>query len=84
MTQRAYLMMDNCSYNRSQDIVDLCEENNIELVDIVSNSTRLFQPLDLSFFSAFKAKLRSAVPEELDKQTAGLTQSSSRGMKQRR
>ena len=36
------------------------------------NSTHIFQPLDLTFFSAFKAKLRSAIPEELDKQTARL------------
>ena len=35
------------------------------------NSTHIFQPLDLAFFS-FKAKLRSAVPEELDKQTKRL------------
>ena len=36
------------------------------------NSTHIFQPLDLTFFSAFKAKLRSAIPEELDKQTKRL------------
>ena len=58
--------------HRSQDIIDLCDENNIELVFFVPNSTHIFKPLDLSFFSAFKAKLRSAVPEDLDKQTRRL------------
>ena len=31
MTQRAFLLLDKCASHRSQDILDLCEENNIEL-----------------------------------------------------
>ena len=72
MEQRAYLLMDNCSSHRASDIVDLCDENNIELVYFVPNSTHIFQPLDLCFFASFKAKIRSAIPEETDKQTARL------------
>ena len=35
MTQRAYLLLDNCPSPRSQDIIDLCDANNIELVYFV-------------------------------------------------
>ena len=73
MDQRAYLLMDNCPSHKSDDAVELCEDNNIELVYFVSNSTHIFQPLDLSFFASFKAKIRSFVPEEsLGKQTDNL------------
>ena len=64
--------MDNCSSHRSDDIVELCDENNTDLVYFVPNSTHIFQPLDLCFFASFKAKIRSAIPEETDKQTARL------------
>ena len=64
MEQRAYLLMDNCSSHKSDDATELCEDNNIELVYFVPNSTRIFQPLDPSFFSAFKARIRSYVPTE--------------------
>ena len=84
MGQRAYLMLDNCSSHRSQDIIDLCEANNIELVFFVPNSTHIFQPLDLSFFSAFKAKLRSLSRKTLTNRRRGLTRSSSPGMMPRR
>ena len=64
MEQTAYLLMDNCSSHRSNDIEALCRDNNIVLVYFVPNTTHIFQPLDLCFFAAFKAKLRSAVPDE--------------------
>ena len=32
MEQRAYLLMDNCSSHRSNDVTELCEDSNIELV----------------------------------------------------
>lgn len=64
--QRAYLLLDNCSSHKSDEITALCEENNIELVYFVPNSTHIFQPLDLSFFAAFKARIRDADPEEPD------------------
>ena len=70
--QRAYLLMDNCSSHRSDDIVELCEENNVELIYFVPNSTHIFQPLDLCFFASFKARIRSAIPEDTDKQTVRL------------
>ena len=70
--QRAYLLMDNCSSHRSDDIVELCEENNVELIYFVPNSTHIFQPLDLRFFASFKARIGSAIPEDTDKQTARL------------
>ena len=72
MEQRAYLLMDNCSSHRADDIVELCEDHNMELVYFVPNSTHIFQPLDLCFFASFKAKIRSAIPEDTDKQTARL------------
>ena len=74
--QRAYLLLDNCSSHTSNDIVDLCRDNNIELVYFVPNTTHIFQPLDLCFFSAFKARLRSTVLDQRvrDKQTKNLLQ----------
>ena len=74
MEQRAYLLLDNCTSHTSDDIVELCRENNVELVYFVANATHIFQPLDLCFFSAFKAKLRSTVPDDQarDKQTRNL------------
>ena len=76
MEQRAYLLLDNFSAHTSDDIVNLCRENNIELVYLVPNSTHIFQPLDLCLFSAFKARLRTAVPNDeiADPQTRNLLQ----------
>ena len=70
--QRAYLVMDNCSAHKSDDVVALLRRRNIEAVFIPPNSSHLFQPLDRNAFSSFKANLRSAVPEEADKQTERL------------
>ena len=54
-------------------MTELCEDNNIELVYFVPNSTHIFQPLDLSMFSSFKARIMSYVPEETrGKQTDNL------------
>ena len=64
--QTAYLLLDNCSSHKSQDIVDLCEENNIQIVYFVANTTHIFQPLDLCFFAAFKKIIRSFVPEGVE------------------
>ena len=74
--QRAYLLLDNFAAHTSEDIVNLCRENNIELVYLVPNSTHIFQPLDLCLFSAFKARLRTEVPDEeiTDPQTRNLLQ----------
>ena len=57
--QTAYLVLDNCASHKSNAIDDLCRENNVRLVYLVPNTTHIFQPLDLCFFGAFKAKLGS-------------------------
>ena len=74
--QRAYLLLVNWSSHTSNEIVDLCRDNNVELVYFVPNTTHIFQPLDLCFFSAFKARLRSTVLDQQvrDKQTKNLLQ----------
>ena len=72
--QTAYLALDNCASHRSNAIDTLCRENNVRLVYLVPNTTHIFQPLDLCFFAAFKAKLRSTPRDETidDEQTRRL------------
>ena len=84
--QRANLLLDNFAAHTSEDIVNLCRANNIELVYLVPNSTHIFQPLDLCFFSAFKARLRTEVPdaEITDPRLATSSNSSLLGTTQRR
>ena len=53
--------MDNCKSHKSDDITLLCGENNVELVYFPPNATRIYQPLDLCFFGAFKKKVLSIV-----------------------
>ena len=72
--QTAFLVLENCASHRSNAIDTLCRENNVRLVYLVPNTTHIFQPLDLCFFAAFKAKLRSTPRDETidDEQTRRL------------
>ena len=72
-TQRAVLMMDNCSVHIDEAVLEILTANNITAVFIPPHGSYVFQPLDRVMFSSFKARLRSAIPHEVDKQTERLS-----------
>lgn len=53
------LIGDNLSSHLSIDIINLCQENNIKFIFLLSNSTHLTQPLDVAFFRPLKMAWRS-------------------------
>ena len=70
--QTAYLVMDNCTAHFSEDVRGVLDRHNVTAVFIPPNSSHVFQPLDRCLFASFKAHLNSAIPMEVDKQTARL------------
>ena len=68
--QRAFLMMDNCSAHTTPEVLAALDQNNIQPVFIPPHASHIYQPLDRCMFAAFEAHLRSAIPEEADRQTA--------------
>lgn len=58
---RKVLLGDNLSSHFTNDVLRLCEENNIAFVCLPKNSTHLTQPLDVGFFRALKISWRSTL-----------------------
>lgn len=63
---------DNLSSHFSQDVLNLCEENNISFACLPKNSTHLTQPLDVAFYAPLKKFWRGI----LDKWKRGLQKKS--------
>nr|CAH7712405.1 unnamed protein product [Callosobruchus chinensis] len=58
---RKVLLGDNLSSHFTNEVLQLCRENNIDFVCLPKNSTHLTQPLDVGFFRAFKTAWRSTL-----------------------
>lgn len=58
---RKVLLGDNLSSHFTDEVIRLCEENNISFVCLPKNSTHLTQPLDVGFFRPFKGAWRSVL-----------------------
>lgn len=58
---RKVLLGDNLSSHFTDDVIRLCQENNISFVCLPKNSTHLTQPLDVGFFRPFKGAWRSVL-----------------------
>lgn len=57
------LIGDNLSCHLSTECVRLCEQNNIKMVFLPSNSTHIAQPLDVSFFHPMKVCWRAILQQ---------------------
>ncbi|KAL7304244.1 hypothetical protein TKK_0003438 [Trichogramma kaykai] len=57
------LYADNHSSYLNIPLISFCEERGIEMIGLVPNSTHIMQPLDISFFKAFKDSWRKSVPK---------------------
>ncbi len=57
------LIGDNLSSHFSDEVLKLCEENDIAFICLPANSTHLLQPLDVSFFGPFKRVWRATLLE---------------------
>lgn len=60
---REVLIGDNLSSHLDEDVLKMCEENNISFVCLIPNSTHICQPLDVGFFRAMKSAWRSVLTE---------------------
>ncbi|CAH1959591.1 unnamed protein product [Acanthoscelides obtectus] len=58
---RKILLGDNLSSHFTDEVLRLCEQNNIAFVCLPKNSTHLTQPLDVGFFRPFKMSWRSVL-----------------------
>ena len=70
--QQAFLVMDNCTAHTNDDVQEVLNEHNIVLLFIPAHGSHIFQPLDRSTFSSFKAMFRSTSPITADVQTTRL------------
>ncbi|KAF0699698.1 Aste57867_9747 [Aphanomyces stellatus] len=59
------LILDGCSSHYSNYIYDEAQRLKIHLLFLPSNSTHLFQPLDVTVFRPFKQAIRREVMEEM-------------------
>lgn len=55
---RKVLIGDNLSSHFNQDVLELCEMNNIKFVCLPPNATHICQPLDVAFFRPLKINWR--------------------------
>nr|CAI5854639.1 unnamed protein product [Callosobruchus analis] len=60
---RKVLLGDNLSSHFTNEVLQLCRENDIDFVCLPKNSTRLTQLPDVGFFRAFKTAWRSTLPK---------------------
>lgn len=51
------LYVDGHTGHEDAELVKFCMENHIDIVEIVPHASHLMQPLDLTFFRAFRAAL---------------------------
>lgn len=58
---RKILIGDNLGSHFTEDVIRLCEENNIGFVCLPKNATHLCQPLDVGFFRPFKLAWRQTL-----------------------
>ncbi len=58
---------DNLSSHLSEEVINLCGENDIEFVCFPPNSTHKLQPLDVGFFGPMKKAWRRIIMEKSDK-----------------
>ena len=70
--QQAFLVMDNCTAHTDPPVLRILAEHGVVPVFIPPHGSHVFQPLDRVAFASFKRNLRSAVPEQADKQTTRL------------
>ena len=61
--QPALLIIDVFSGQVTKPVIDKMTENNIKLVKVPTNMTRLFQPLDLTINGAAKAYMKNRFSE---------------------
>ena len=59
------LIVDNCSSHVRHSTISLAKNNNVELLALPPNLTHVLQPLDVSMFRSFKAKIRSSLANAL-------------------
>ena len=52
------IFIDGATYHLSLSISKLCQEEGIQPILLRPNSTHLLQPLDVTFYSSFKARLK--------------------------
>lgn len=60
---RKVLIGDNLSSHMDPEVLQLCNENDIDFVCLVANSTHLCQPLDVAFFRPMKTAWRAVLSE---------------------
>lgn len=58
---RKVLIGDNLSCHLDTDVINLCQENNIDFICLVPHSTHLCQPLDVAFFRPMKSSWRTTL-----------------------
>lgn len=57
------LIGDNLASHFTDEVINLCRENNIDFVCLPSNTTHISQPLDVCFFRPLKISWRSILSE---------------------
>ncbi|KAF4517677.1 hypothetical protein B566_EDAN004971 [Ephemera danica] len=57
------LIGDNFSAHLDDEVIQICKDNDIELICLPPNSTHLTQPLDVAFFRALKEAWRHVLQE---------------------
>lgn len=62
-TGRKVLIGDNLSSHINENVINLCEENNIRFACLPPNTSHLTQPLDVSVFSSMKKEWRQLLSE---------------------
>jgi hypothetical protein len=60
----AVLLMDNASVHLDSELIQLLTNNNILVLTFPPHSSHIFQPCDLTLFSAFKAEKSLLKPEK--------------------
>lgn len=60
---RKILIGDNLASHFTEEVIRLCQENNIRFVCLPKNATHLCQPLDVGFFRPFKMAWRGVLLE---------------------
>jgi hypothetical protein len=60
LTSRAVLLCDNLAAHKTDAVLSLLQEHNIDLVPLPPHGSHRFQPLDLVTFSTMKQRLRSS------------------------
>lgn len=60
---RKALIGDNLSSHMDPEVLQLCNQNDVDFVCLVPNSTHLCQPLDVAFFRPMKTAWRAVLSE---------------------